>query len=70
MILHVDELLVQKLITLITLEVYFPLGLFIREIMTTTHIVSCYKTKKIREEKTITTSLQCLPSLFNGHDML
>ena len=70
MILQVDELLVQNLITPITLEVYFPLGLFNKRIITTTHIVSCCKTKKTREEKIVITSLQCLPSLFNGHDML
>ena len=45
-IVQVDDLLVQKLITPITLEEYFSLEFFDREMMTSTHIVSCHETSK------------------------
>ena len=45
-IVQVDDLLVQKLITPITLEEYFSLEFFDRGMMTSTHIVSCHETSK------------------------
>ena len=43
-IVQVYDLLVQKLITPITLEEYFPPKFFDRGMMTSTHMVSCYET--------------------------
>ena len=40
-IVQIDDLLVQKLITPITLEKYFPLGFFDKRVAVSTHMVSC-----------------------------
>ena len=42
-IVHVDDLLVQKLITLITLGEYFPPKFLNRGMATSTHMVSCHE---------------------------
>ena len=42
-IVQVDNFLVQKLITPVTLGEYFPLEFFNRRIMTSTYMVSCHK---------------------------
>ena len=42
-IVQVDNLLVQKLITPVTLGEYFPLEFFNRWMMTSTHMVSCHE---------------------------
>ena len=46
MIVQRDDLLIQKLITPITLEEYFPLGFFYKRVTVSTHIVSCNETSK------------------------
>ena len=40
-IVQIDDLLVQKLITPITLGEYFPLGFFNKRVAVSTHMVSC-----------------------------
>ena len=45
-IVQVDDLLVQKLITLITLEEYFPQEFFNRGMVTSTHMVSYHEISK------------------------
>ena len=85
---QVDDLLVQKFITPITLGEYFPPEFFNRGIVTSTHMVSCHKIleeeesgkveenvfsaepSKTKEDDEVVASLQCLPSLFNIHEML
>ena len=42
-IVQVDDLLVQKLITPITLREYFPPKFFNRGMVTSTHMVSCHE---------------------------
>ena len=42
-IVQVDDLLIQKLITPITLGEYFPLEFFNRRMVTSTHMVSCHE---------------------------
>ena len=42
-IVHVDDLLVQKLITTITLREYFPSEFFNRGMVTSNHMVSCHE---------------------------
>ena len=44
-IVQIEDLLVQKLIT-ITLGEYFPLGFFDKRVAVSTHIVSCQETSK------------------------
>ena len=44
MIVQVDDLLVKKLITPITLEEYLPLEYFNRKMITSTHMVSYHET--------------------------
>ena len=44
MIVQVDDLLVKKLITPITLREYLPLECFNRKMITSTHMVSCHET--------------------------
>ena len=46
MIVQINDLLVQKLITPITLGEYFPLGLFDKNVTISTHMVSCNETSK------------------------
>ena len=48
-IVQIDDLLVQKLITLITLGEYFPLGFFDKRVAVSTHMVSCNETSKEEE---------------------
>ena len=45
-IVQIDDLLVQKLITPITLGEYFPLRLFDKRVTISTHMVSCNETSK------------------------
>ena len=45
-IVQVDDLLVQKLITPITLGEYFPLKFFNKGMVTSTHMVSCHATSE------------------------
>ena len=45
-IVQIDDLLVQKLITPITLGEYFPLGFFDKNVTISTHMVSCNETSK------------------------
>ena len=45
-IVQIDNLLVYKLVTPITLEGYFPLGFFDKRVTVSTHIVSCNETSK------------------------
>ena len=45
-IVQVDDLLIQKLITPITLGEYFPPEVVDRGMMTSTHMVSCHETSK------------------------
>ena len=45
-IVQIDELLIKKLITLITLGEYFPLGFFDKGVTVSTHIVFCNETSK------------------------
>ena len=46
MIVQIDDLLIQKLITPITLGEYFPLGFFNKRVTISTHIVSYNETSK------------------------
>ena len=46
MIVQIDDLLVQKLITPITLEEYSPLGFFDKRVIVSTHMVFCNETSK------------------------
>ena len=45
-IVQIDDLLVQKFITLITLEEYFILEFFNKGMVTSTHMVSCHETSE------------------------
>ena len=45
-IVQIDDLLVQKFITPITLGEYFPLGFFDKRVAVSTHMVSCNETSK------------------------
>ena len=45
-IVQIDDLLVQKLITPITLGEYFPLRFFDKRVTISTHMVSCNETSK------------------------
>ena len=45
-IVQIDNLLIQKLITLITLGEYFPWRFFDKNVTISTHIVSCNETLK------------------------
>ena len=45
-IVHVDDFLIQKLITPITLGEYFPLGFFNKKVVTSTHMVSWNEASK------------------------
>lgn len=45
-IVHIDDFLVQKLITPITLEEYFPQEFFNKGMVTSTHMVSYYEISK------------------------
>ena len=46
MIVQIDNLLIQKLITPITLGEYFPLGFFDKRVTISIHMVSCNETSK------------------------
>ena len=87
-IVQVDDLLVQKVITPITLGEYFPLEFFNKRMVTSTHMVSCHEIlkenesskdeeksfgaepNKTKKDDEVVANLQCLPSLFNIHEML
>ena len=45
-IVQINDLLVQKLITPVTLGEYFPLGFFGKRVTVLTHMVSCNETSK------------------------
>ena len=82
MIVQIGDLLVQKLVILITL------GFFDKKVTVSTHMVSCNETskeegssedeesilgvesRKNKEEDGVVASLQHLPSLFSSHEML
>ena len=46
LIIQIEDLLVQKLITLITIGEYFTLGFFDKMVTISTHMVSCNETSK------------------------
>ena len=48
-IVQVDDLLIQNLITLVTLGEYFTPDFFNKGMMTSTHMVSCHETSEEHE---------------------